>query len=182
MIGGPVRVIRRRRCARPAEQDAGSLPLALLLTMLVVSFGALVLPVTLDQVGGTRQTVTRGRALHAATTGLEVAVSAVRAAYRTGGGGDRTLLPCGPIEGTAGDGAGATYSVTLTYYDDDPAVAGAGTLICSQETGPVAAKYVRLTATGTTTGGSPSVRRVRGDYPLRVAPPSPSASATPSAT
>jgi hypothetical protein len=158
--------------------DGGSLPLAMLLALVAVSLSALLLPVAITQLGATRSTVTRSHALHAAQTGLEVAVAAVRGARgSTTAEGDRTILPCGPIEGSAGPDALATYRAQLTYFDDDPTVATAVVLTCPQaRTGAVLPRYVRITSTGVTTGGTENRRALRGDYPLQTgaaAPPVP---------
>ncbi len=149
--------------------DTGSLPVALLLTLCALGLSAVLLPTTLTQVAETRQTVSREHARGAAVTGIEVAAAAVDAAYGdTPTAGDRSLLPCGPIEGSAGAEAAATYRVTLRYFDDDPAVSGAAVLPCAEaRAGGTAPRYVQLTSTGTTTGGTPSRRTLRGAFPLQ---------------
>ena len=165
----PARLKRRQHATAPGEM--GSLPLAVLLVICVLSLSAAMAPVALTQVTETRQTVTREHARHAAQSGLQVAVAAVNAAHGANPAqGDRTLLPCGPIEGTAGAEAVASYRVALTYYDDDPAVAGSAAMTCTQaRTGATVPRYVQLTSTGTTSGGTPSRRRLRGNFPLRTA-------------
>jgi hypothetical protein len=144
----------------------------MLLTLVAVTTGAVLLPTVLIQVTGTRSTVNRTHALHAAQTGIEVAVAAIRAAYAPDGSGDRTLLPCGPLGGTAAVEARATYRVELTYYDDDPAEPGAAPLTCAQARSPMSpmARFAVLTSTGQA-NGTTNVRTLRGSYPLRVGPP-----------
>jgi len=159
--------------------DAGSLPLALLFALVVGALTVALLPTVLSQVNDTRNTAGRGHALHAATTGLEVAVAAVRAAYDSSGRGDRGQLPCGPLDGTAGSEAAATYRVELTYFGDDPSRPDASAMNCREaQTGATSPRFVRLVATGTVTSGRPSRRALRGDYPLRVTASTPDPAAT----
>jgi hypothetical protein len=164
------------------SDDAGSLPLALLLTLVSVSISAALVPVVASQVGSTRSTVNRTHALHAAQTGLEIAAAALRAAHAPNSGqGDRALLPCGPIAGTAGIEAAASYEVRLAYYHEAPNAAGASVLSCAQARGgSVAPRFVLLTATGTTTSPTPIRRALRATYPLQVAAPDPSPTWSPS--
>jgi hypothetical protein len=165
----------------PPRDETGSLPLALLLTLVVGALTAALLPVVLSQVSDTRLTVNRGHAMNAAQTGLEVAVAAIRAAYGPSGQGDRTLLPCGPITGTGGSETAATYRVELAYFDKDPSLSDAIEMTCpdAQDASKSMPRSVRLTATGTTAGGTQLRRALRGDYPLSVAPAAtPTASAT----
>jgi hypothetical protein len=156
----------------PGADDTGTMALTVLLTICALSLSAAVSTVALIQVVDTRQTVTRGHARHAAQTGLQVAVAAVNAAHGANAAqGDRTLLPCGPIDGTAGTSAAASYQVSLTYYDDDPGLAQSTAMTCAEARGGSAQpRYVRLTSTGETAGGRTSRRTLRGDYPLRIAP------------
>jgi hypothetical protein len=167
---------------RDARAETGSMPVAMLLSLFAVALSAALMPAVLRQVSGTRQTVTRGHALHAAQTGLEVGLAAVRGAY-TAGVGDWSKLPCTARTGSIGTEAVATYQVSFTYYPDDPTLSTPGP--CPP--GAARPHYVRLTSTGTTTGGRQIQRALRGDYSLRVAPPpppppAPSASPTPTPT
>jgi hypothetical protein len=157
---------------RSAADDAGSMTLAVLLTICALSLSAAVSTVALVQVGDTRRTVTRGHARDAAQTGLQVAVAAVHAAHGANlVQGDRALLPCGPITGDAGTVAAASYQVSLTYFDDDPDRAQSAAMTCTAaRSGPTPPRFVQLTSTGTTVGGQISRRVLRGNYPLRFAP------------
>jgi hypothetical protein len=155
---------------RAVSGDTGGLPLAMLLILVVASLSAATIPVVLVQSRETGATTGRSHAYHAAQTGLEVAVAQLRAAYAGSGVGDRRLLPCGPLDGSAGTDAAATYSVQIGYFDDDPSLPGAATMTCAQaQTGAAAPRFARLTATGTTDSGRSSRRALRGDYPLLVA-------------
>jgi len=155
---------------RTVSDDGGSMPLALLLTLVAMSLSALTLPAVLVQVNGTRSTVARSAVLNVAYSGLEVALAAVRAAYGPGGAGDRRQLPCGPIE-NGFPARAESYRVDLVYYSDDPALAGATVMSCEQaRTDATVPRFVRMTSRGQTNTGTPSRRTLRGDYPLRFGP------------
>jgi hypothetical protein len=161
----------RRHHRGTARDETGSMPLAVMLTLCALSLSTAMMSVTLAQVIDTRQTVTRGHARYAAQTGLQVAIAAVNAAHGADPAqGDRSLLPCGPIDGNAGAEAVASYRVTLTYYLDDPAVPLSAAMTCAgARTGPTVPHFVVLTSTGAASGGTPSRRTLQGNYPLRTA-------------
>jgi hypothetical protein len=100
--------------------DRGSLPLAMLLTLVGMMLSALLIPMVLNQVQSTRVDMHRLRALNAAQAGLDVALGHIRAANDGAGNGVLLELPCGPLTGTVGAGGTARYQVTIAYYDDDP--------------------------------------------------------------
>jgi Ricin-type beta-trefoil lectin domain len=111
---------RRRWLPGRAGADTGTLPLALLLTLVGTMLSALLVPLVVNQFTSTRFDATRLRALNAAQAGLDIALGQIRAANDGTGHGRREDLPCGPFSGTVGTGATTRYAVTITYYSDDP--------------------------------------------------------------
>jgi hypothetical protein len=105
---------------RTWSDDKGSLPMAMLLTLVGVALSSLMVPVVLTQTGSTREQVERVHALHAAQAGLDVAVAHIRAANDGAGVGVLAKLPCGPFSGKVGLGGTARYQVTIDYLATDP--------------------------------------------------------------
>ncbi|WP_127782044.1 ricin-type beta-trefoil lectin domain protein [Rhodococcus sp. X156] len=166
----PVRRARSLR-QRLITDDRGSMPMALLVILVGISFGALLLPMVITQTQSTRLVTSRVQALHAAQSGLEVATGLIRSAADTSptattGAGDPRKLPCGPLAGPVGDGGQATYSVDIAYYAADPyghddawladprnkmiCVSGYGVYLKASGTTPdlYVPSYALLTATG----------------------------------
>jgi hypothetical protein len=124
------------------RDDRGSMPMALLLTLVGTSLSALLVPMVVTQVGTTREDAQRVHALHAAEAGLDVALSHIRAAVDASGNGVMASLPCGPFTGRVGVAGTARYQVSVDYLPSDPrgqssawvttnrirCVAGAGTI------------------------------------------------------
>lgn len=100
--------------------DTGSLPVALLLVLVGTALSALLAPIVLTQITATRIDSGRVRALHAAETGLDVALGQIRVAQDSNGDGVLSKLPCGPIAGEVGAGGVARYQVTIDYLRGDP--------------------------------------------------------------
>jgi hypothetical protein len=103
--------------------------MAMLLALMGVMLSALLVPMVLTQVGSTREDVRRVHALHAAQTGLDVAVGHIRAANDGSGSGVLADLPCGQLTGTVRSpalavpnaaGGSARYQVAIDYYAADP--------------------------------------------------------------
>ena len=113
--------------------DTGSLPLAMLLTLVGVSLSALLVPTLLTQVDSTRYADERTHSLHAAQAGLDIALGHIRAASDAAGAGKLASLPCGPYTGRVGAGT-ARYKVTITYYDADPYSTSAHVVTCRRST------------------------------------------------
>ncbi|GGK21685.1 hypothetical protein GCM10010124_12720 [Pilimelia terevasa] len=163
------------------RDDAGSMPMALLLTLVATSLSTVALPTVVTQTVSTRTTINRAHALQAARTGLEVGIAHVRAA-RTGEVGVRAALPCNEIAGQPGGEARTSYAVRFRYYLTEPTASPAPAAVgCTQGSGPVGAAtppYVELTATGSTLEATPTQRRLRAVYDLRLAPAAPTAAPT----
>lgn len=114
---------RRHRCAGAIGgpgRDAGSLPLAMLLTLVGLTLSALLAPMVLVQISATRADTGRVRTLHAAQAGLDVALGHIRAARDANGDGLLAKLPCGPLDGSVGAGVVTRYEVTIDYLGTDP--------------------------------------------------------------
>lgn len=149
--------------AHAPARDAGSLAMALLLTLVGVTLSALLVPVVLAQVSATRTGAQRADALTAAQTGLDVALGQLRAATDAAGRGVPGSLPCGPLSGSP------TYQVTIAYLAGDPSGkpdewVDANAMTCSGGMANTPA-YAVLRATGT--AGSVT-RRLRATYRFKL--------------
>lgn len=102
------------------RDDRGSMPLALLITLVAVSLSAVLSPMVLNQITATRLDVRRTHALHAAQAGLDIVMGRLRSAADVTGKGVVDKLPCGPFEGNVGAGAPARYKVWIDYFTADP--------------------------------------------------------------
>jgi hypothetical protein len=107
------------RRPRPGD-DAGSLPLAMLLTFITLGATVVVGTAVIAQITITGDDVRRGTEISAAQSGIEVALGQIRATVRDGdGAGLVTTLPC-----IGGVGAGMPNAVlTGPVTDDDTALA-----------------------------------------------------------
>ena len=81
----------RRRRTHDEPSDTGSLPLAMMLTLVGVTLSTLIIPIVIGQVHDTTTTVDRSRGLHAAQAGIDLALAQLRAST-----GDITNLLCLP--------------------------------------------------------------------------------------
>jgi hypothetical protein len=143
--------------ARPtgtaAHGDRGSMPLAMLITLVGILVSTALVPVVVNQISGTRAVSNRTQELQAAQAGIDMALAQLRGATTTAGAGDLELLPPCTLTGSNGPdlstGSPATrmrYRVTITYYQlgdeaDEPE---------PQACPPI---YVPVKATLTATGG-----------------------------
>lgn len=102
------------------SDDTGSLALAMLLTLVGTLLSAMLVPLVLNQLNSTRAGVERSRALHAAQSGLDVALGQIRAANDGAGQGSLAKLPCDTLTGGLGAGSNGRYEVVIRYYHEDP--------------------------------------------------------------
>jgi hypothetical protein len=103
------------------RDDTGSMPLAMLITLVAVALSALLTPMVLNQFSATGVDVRRVHSLHAAQSGLEIMMGRLRSAVATANNGDITKLPCGPLAGNvSAGGAPARYKVWIDYFTSDP--------------------------------------------------------------
>ncbi|AEV85401.1 hypothetical protein ACWT_4381 [Actinoplanes sp. SE50] len=161
----------------PAAGDRGSMPIALLVTMVATSLSVVLSSLVIAQIGTTRFDQRRVSGLQSARAGLQAAVATIQAS--TSGGvstvtlstaagnpqGDRTKLPCAPMTDASSAGP-ATYAVSFDYYTTDPQYGGSPLAPCQTGQGPGnQAAYVRLTSTGLDLAGKVSVT-LTATYPL----------------
>lgn len=104
--------------------DRGSLPLALLVVIVGMGIAATLIPLAVTQIHTTSFDRSRTVELHAAETGVSVAVGLIRSAT-DGAAGSVAKLPCttgrDPLTGTAAGGDSRAYTVRIDYYVTDPA-------------------------------------------------------------
>ena len=108
-----IRRLRRRG-------DDGSMPLALLLSLVMITSSAAVVPLLLEQLSTTRSDEQRAGALGEARSGLEAATAQIRSAEDSLGTGLLSQLPCSLLSGSSGAVAANTYQVTISYFLTDP--------------------------------------------------------------
>lgn len=150
------------------RDDRGSLPLAMLLTIVGVGLSGLLSATLNVQFGSTKFTAQRADSLDAAHAGLQIGLGHIRAAA-----GDKTKLPCGPFNGAVTGATRQTYSVVLYYLTQQPPAgntvwAAANRLSC---TGTYLSggspQFVMLQAVGLAVAGQPA-RTVAATYTLRL--------------
>ncbi|WP_238006030.1 hypothetical protein KZZ52_52215 [Dactylosporangium sp. AC04546] len=128
---------------RRLRGDDGSLPLAMMLTLVGTSLSTLMVPVVIQQLRDTQRTVERAQALHAAQAGIDVVIGAIRA---TGGNPDHLCPVTTPFTGAVGGGKGR-YTVSVTFQDAARKPVG-----CPLKT--VVPSYALITSTGTNVPGT----------------------------
>src|SRR5690606_7572486 len=109
----------------PLGEERGSLPMALLVTIVGSALAALLIATVITQYSTTRFDTRRSDSLQIAAAGLDVALGQIRAAgtWDEDSGsliGDVTRLPCGPLTGEPSDGGTGTFSVSIGYFTVDP--------------------------------------------------------------
>lgn len=114
---------RSRPRSTDASDDRGSMPMALLVTLVGTLLGAVLLPVVVNQIVSTRILAARTHALSIALAGIDAALGQLRAATPTDNPavGERAELPPGaPCEMSGSEGLGALqYDVQIVYHPDD---------------------------------------------------------------
>jgi hypothetical protein len=155
------------------KDDRGSLPLAMLVSVVGVGLSVFMSMLVVSQLHTTAFEARRVQALNVAQAGLDVGVAQVRTATKINATGetvgDATRLPCTTLTGTVG---AAAYSVVLAYYDSDPqghlqdaAWTAAHAVSCVSGRGTrTVPGFVVFTSTGTATGAGSSKRTLRGTY------------------
>ncbi|GAA0707912.1 RICIN domain-containing protein [Dactylosporangium roseum] len=130
------------------RDDRGSLPLAMLLTLVGTSLSTLMVPIVITQVRDTARTVERAKALHAAQSGIDVVIGGIRAS-----GGSIAKLMCFPADdpllGVVGGGLPGRYRVSVRFQDvaktDLPCVTRVSRLLSVPS-------FAVITSTGTVQG------------------------------
>ncbi len=184
-----VSVLNRLRArARSAGEDAGSLPIAMLVALIGSALAALLVPLIVGQLHTSTFDNSRTREMNAAEAGTAVALGLVRSATDASGVGEVDKLPCTPAGGYAGTVAGSaaalTYRVRVDYYTENPLgqsdawlatytpSGGGHGMRCADGSGTyypptkeVVPSYVLITSTGTDSRGS---RTLRSTYYVRT--------------
>jgi hypothetical protein len=143
---------------RSPGSDTGSIVMALLFVLVGLSLTAVMTPMVVVQITGTRVDMARVHSLHAAQTGIDVALGQIRAATDPNSGlGIPTKLPCGPFSGQVNTGSSPTYQVTISYVATDPQGRWATTspMTCPPATTPA---YAILLADGVDGSATRSLR------------------------
>ncbi|WP_433791509.1 ricin-type beta-trefoil lectin domain protein [Actinoplanes sp. CA-252034] len=160
--------------------DDGSLPIAVLITLVGVSLGGLLTSMVVNSISDSNLSARRVLALHAAQAGLDVGLAQVRGAVKANAAtgeeeGDRSRLPCAPLTGTVGAGNASSYTVSVAYYRTDPQGQAADWLAgnaisCVTVNGPqYVPAYARFTAVGkAVTAGRTLTRTLSGTYVLHT--------------
>ncbi|MEV6927749.1 ricin-type beta-trefoil lectin domain protein [Dactylosporangium sp. NPDC051485] len=105
-----------RALQRLRRRDDGSLPLAMMLTLVGTSLSTLMVPIAITQLRDTAETFNRAKALHAAQAGLDVIVGSIRAS--AGRISDLQCLPAAdPLLGRTGGGLQGRYQVSVQFQD-----------------------------------------------------------------
>jgi hypothetical protein len=151
------------------RDDRGSMPLAMLITVMGIGFSSLLASVLSVQLLATRTDTQRAKALGAAQAGLNIGLAYIRGATNADGGGDIAKLPCVQITGTAGSDNTGSYQVSVSYFVLDPHGHNATWLAqngrnCPSGTVP---RYATLTSNGT--DGSNTTRRLTATYAFKTA-------------
>jgi hypothetical protein len=140
--------------------ERGSLPFAMLISLVALSLSAAIVPIVLTQIGITRDSIERVHALNAAQSGLDAAVGQIRKSTDGTGAGTLAKLPCGPLTGNIGVGGTARYRVVIDYFKVDPSTLTAAQIantadttthvMCVSGAGtPTVPKYALLRSQGT---------------------------------
>jgi hypothetical protein len=167
------------RTVPTAHSDRGSMPLAMLITLVGILVSAALVPVVVNQIGGTRSVSNRAQEIQAAQAGLDMALGQLRGSTNGSGAGDLELLPpctmtgsTGPDLSTGSPAERMRYRVTITYYKLGDEANDPEPQSCPPNYVPVMAT---LSATGgrsanadTLTVGSPGTRTVEATYTFRT--------------
>lgn len=138
-----------RRLRNQGPRDRGSLTMVMLVAIVGMGLALMMTPLVLTQTHTTTFQVQRGESLRAAQSGIDDALRLIRTS-----GGKVSNLPCGTLSQAIPDSG--TYSVTVTYFADDPR-AGAATPLsdCDSWTDDdTAPRFAQISATGNDPGTS----------------------------
>jgi hypothetical protein len=157
------------------RDDTGSLPLAMLLTVIGVGLSGLLASTLNAQLAASRATAQRAEAADAAQSGIEIALGQIRTARNaTTNAGDYTKLPCGPFTGQVSVGTKQSYTVQVYYLTAQPPAGGVAwaqtnKLACSAGGTLATGKptYVLLSSTGKAVSGQAG-RTVNATYRLHT--------------
>ncbi len=165
-------LIKRLRGA-DAEQGAALL-FALMAIFIATSLSLLLLGTILSQTTATQFDRKNARAINAAESGVDAALSQIRAAKQTadasGNTGNKALLPCS-VSGTAQSDSSMTYTVTIMYFASDPSVQpktwrAGNALTCTPGSGTTVVPHYALLVSDGTGPGVPGLNSTAGDRRL----------------
>jgi hypothetical protein len=151
------------------KRDDGSLPLAMMLTLVGTSMSTLMVPVVIAQLQDTAETVERAKALHAAQAGIDIVIGGIR-----GSAGSIANLLCmpttDPLFGVVGGGLPGRYRISVQFQD-----AAKTALPCASKSAHLTSvpSFAVITSTGTAEGkaGDPfdpiASRTLTGTYVFR---------------
>jgi hypothetical protein len=149
--------------------DDGSMPLAMMLTLVGTSLSTLMVPIVITQLRTTAATADRAKALHAAQAGIDIVLGSIRAS-----GGTIANLLCipaaDPLLGVTGGGLPGRYRVSVQFQDATKTAIACPTRNSHLLSVP---SYAMITATGTSRGvaGDPftpgSSRTLNATYVFR---------------
>lgn len=160
------------RVRRGRADERGSMPMALLVTLVAMSLTATLVPVVISQIASTRVVSARTESLDAAQAGVDAGVGQLRAAALVADplkGRLEELPPC-LMTGTQ---VGLRYSVNIAYYGlpDNPDDTTPVLLSCPPLDVPVTA-VLTATGTGLATGaltvGAPQTRTIQATYTFKT--------------
>ncbi len=109
---------RRRRTTR--RDDRGSMPLAMLVTLVGVTLSASLSGMVIGQIRTSALAANRASALANAQAGLDFALNKIRLAVNLTGVGDISKLPCNWSAAGVAPAADAGYAVSVGYFVNDP--------------------------------------------------------------
>ena len=151
------------------SSDRGSMPLAMLVTLVGMLVSAALVPVVVNQVSGTRTVSGRTQEMQVAQAGIDMALGQLRSAATAGEGDLEKLPPCTMTGSTGPDGW--NYRVTITYHELSEDASAPTPQACPPTYVPVSAT---LTATGgrapaaALTVGSAGSRTVEATYTFKT--------------
>ncbi|WP_157017572.1 RICIN domain-containing protein [Cryptosporangium arvum] len=142
------------------RRDDGSLPIAMLLTLVALSLSTLVLDSVVRQTVLARTEIARAEALNAAQSGLDVGMAHIRSANDGTVAGVLSKLPCASLAGTVTSVLRGSYSVSVRYYAQDPQgqpaswLSGASRITCAPSQGVARTPaYALLSSVGSYSAG-----------------------------
>ena len=135
------------------RRDAGSMPIAMLITLVGLTLSAGLTTMVVGQLKDSRWSADRTAAIAASQAGLDAGLAKIRAAV-TGTAGDVTKLPCATVTASltaiAGTSSAAapTYKVSFGYFLADPSdkinvIAPIGDLANNSDASPNTLRAVR---------------------------------------
>lgn len=158
--------------------------MALLVSIVGLGLAAILLPYVITQNAVSRFDARQAVTIHAAESGLEVALGVMRNVGSISVGGQVAAnaqdLPCGPLQGSVGPDGLGSYTVTIAYYTEDPRGMDAGQraakrMACSPGSGVYyqgdessGANYAPRFAVLTATGADNVNRSLQATFTIRT--------------